>query len=60
MRWRFWRGVVAGTKMLPLMPSRAQANATPWPWLPALAAMTPAARCDSSNWEMRLYAPRIL
>ena len=54
MRWRFWRGVVAGTKMRPLMPSRAQAKATPWPWLPALAAMTPAVRWASSSCEMRL------
>ena len=60
MRSRFCRGVVAGTKMRPWMPSRAHAKATPWPWFPALAAMTPTVRCDSSSCEIRLYAPRIL
>src|SRR5581483_10881598 len=41
-------------------PSSRAAHATAWPWLPALAATTPAARSASPSVEMRLYAPRIL
>src|SRR5665647_256139 len=60
MRSRFWRGVVDGTKMRPLMPSRWHAKATPWPWLPADAQTTPVARSSSVSWAIRLYAPRSL
>src|SRR5581483_7875927 len=41
-------------------PSSRAAHATAWPWLPALAATTPAARSASPSVEIRLYAPRIL
>ena len=37
-------GWCVGTKIRPRMPSRAHANATPCPWLPAEAQTTPAAR----------------
>src|SRR6266568_7263004 len=42
------------------IPSSRAAHATACPWLPALAATTPAARCSWVSAEMRLYAPRIL
>src|SRR3954452_25102112 len=41
-------------------PTSRAAHATAWPWLPALAATTPAARCSAVSAEMRLYAPRTL
>src|SRR3954447_13997528 len=41
-------------------PTSRAAHATACPWLPALAATTPAARCSALSDEMRLYAPRIL
>src|SRR2546421_27262 len=40
-------------------PTSRAAHATAWPWLPALAATTPAARCSALSDEMRLDAPRI-
>src|SRR5581483_5785325 len=46
--------IVAGT------PSSEAARATPWAWLPALAATTPAARSAGASRAMRWYAPRIL
>ncbi len=41
-------------------PTSRAAHATAWPWLPALAATTPAARSSALSVEIRLYAPRIL
>jgi hypothetical protein len=32
-------------------PSSRAAQATAWPWLPALAATTPAASCSGSRLE---------
>ena len=43
-----------------VIPSSRAANATAWPWLPALAAITPAARSASSSVASLLTAPRIL
>src|SRR5262245_36856167 len=45
---------VAGT------PASRAAQATAWPWLPALAVTTPALRSTSVSVAIRLYAPRIL
>jgi len=42
------------------MPNSLAARATAWPWLPALAAITPAARSASLRLEILLTAPRIL
>src|SRR4051812_43316332 len=42
------------------MPASRAAHATAWPWFPALAATTPAARCSAERVAMRLTAPRIL
>src|SRR5919197_665476 len=41
-------------------PALRAAHATAWPWLPALAATTPAARCSSTRVEILLAAPRTL
>ena len=41
-------------------PSSPAANATPWAWLPALAATTPRARSASESLAILLYAPRTL
>src|SRR4051812_28532086 len=41
-------------------PSSRAAHATAWPWLPALAATTPAASRSGSRLESLTYAPRIL
>jgi hypothetical protein len=38
----------SGTKIVASEPNRAAANATPWAWLPALAATTPRARAAGS------------
>src|SRR5712691_1200720 len=46
--------IVAGT------PSARAAQATDWPWLPAVAATTPAARSVPLSWWILLTAPRIL
>src|SRR5271156_1894026 len=43
-----------------VQPSRAAANATPWAWLPALAATTPRARGAWESLAIRWYAPRPL
>ena len=42
------------------MPSSRAATATPWAWLPALAATTPRLRSASSSDESRVKAPRSL
>src|ERR671932_1263611 len=41
-------------------PSSRAAHATAWPWFPALAATTPAARSASVSVAILLTAPRIL
>src|SRR4051795_6154469 len=41
-------------------PTSRAAHATAWPWLPALAATTPAARCSSLSAATRGTAPRTL
>src|SRR5580704_14623174 len=41
-------------------PSRPAAYATPWAWLPALAATTPRARSASDSRLILTYAPRTL
>ena len=46
-------GAPSGMTTVALVPSRAAANATPWPWLPALAAMTPRSRSASGSRAMR-------
>src|SRR5690349_17298568 len=43
-----------------VMPSIWAASATPWAWLPAEAATTPAARSSAESRDIRRYAPRIL
>ena len=42
------------------MPSSRAAQATACPWLPALAAITPASRCAGESSDSLLTAPRIL
>src|SRR5581483_8030970 len=42
------------------IPSSRAAHASAWPWLPALAAITPAARSASPSPVSLLTAPRIL
>src|SRR5215467_13958215 len=41
-------------------PASRAAHATAWPWLPALAATTPAARSSSPSNAILLTAPRTL
>src|SRR5436305_4115624 len=47
-------------KTVAAMPSSRAANATAWPWFPALAASTPPARSASPSSDILLNAPRIL
>ena len=47
-------------KIVAGMPASRAAQATACPWLPALAATTPAARSASPSVAIVLYAPRIL
>ena len=42
------------------MPASRAAQATAWPWLPALAATTPATRSAGESVAIVLTAPRIL
>src|SRR5215203_1649916 len=42
------------------IPACLAAQATAWPWLPALAATTPGARSSSESVAIRLVAPRTL
>ena len=42
-------GAPAGMTTVAAQPSRPAANATPWAWLPALAATTPRARSASES-----------
>jgi hypothetical protein len=53
-------GVSSGMKMVASTPISRAAQATACPWLPALAATTPAARSASLSVAMRFTAPRIL
>jgi hypothetical protein len=53
-------GVVSGITMTARMPRCRAEKATPWAWLPALAATTPRARSCMVMCAMRLCAPRIL
>src|ERR671939_136473 len=47
-------------KTVAAIPASRAAHATAWPWFPALAATTPAARSASDSVEILLTAPRIL
>ena len=47
-------------KIVALTPASRAAQATAWPWLPALAATTPARRSASESVAILLTAPRIL
>ncbi len=53
-------GAPTGMKTVERTPSRVEARATPWAWLPALAATTPAARSSGESPAIRTYAPRSL
>ena len=53
-------GAPSGMKTVARVPSRPAASATPWAWLPALAATTPRARSSSESRAIRAYAPRTL
>src|SRR5919202_4850406 len=56
----FASGAWLGMTMVAATPARAAATATPWPWLPADAAMTPRSRALAGRVRMRFNAPRIL
>src|SRR2546423_1387954 len=47
-------------KMVAAMPAWCAAQATAWPWFPALAVTTPAARSTAESVAIVLTAPRIL
>src|SRR5919201_2485923 len=47
-------------KIVALIPASRAAHATAWPWLPALAATTPARFSSSESLEILLTAPRTL
>src|SRR6266540_3702451 len=47
-------------KIVARTPASRAAQATAWPWLPALAATTPAARSSSASVAILLTAPRTL
>ena len=49
----FGIGAPTGMKTVDLIPSSPAARATPWAWLPALAATTPAARSSSESRDIR-------
>ncbi len=53
-------GAASGMKTVERTPSSEAASATPWAWLPALAATTPPARCTGERPAIRTYAPRSL
>ncbi len=53
-------GASSGMKIVAGMPSSRAAQATAWPWLPAQAATTPAARSAAVSVASRFMAPRIL
>ena len=47
-------------KTVAVIPASRAAHATAWPWLPALAATTPARRSSGVSEWIVLTAPRIL
>jgi hypothetical protein len=47
--WTLGSGALSGMITVAAQPSRLAANATPWAWLPALAATTPRARSASES-----------
>ncbi len=47
-------------KIVALTPASRAAHATAWPWLPALAATTPARFSSSESVLILLTAPRTL
>ena len=47
-------------KIVAAIPASRAAHATACPWLPALAATTPAERSSGESDAIVLYAPRIL
>ena len=47
-------------KIVAAIPASRAAQATAWPWLPALAATTPAARSAAVSEAIVFTAPRIL
>src|SRR5688572_7308909 len=53
-------GASCGTKIVAGTPALRAAQATAWPWLPALAATTPRPRSSSVSTATRLTAPRTL
>ena len=53
-------GASSGMKIVAAIPASRAAQATAWPWLPALAATTPARRSPAESVAIVLYAPRIL
>ena len=54
------RGAVVGMSTVTGMPRRIAWCATPWAWLPAETATTPARRCAGVRARSRLAAPRSL
>ena len=56
----FGSAAPTGMNTVAAVPSRLAASATPWAWLPALAATTPRARSASVMRAIRTYAPRTL
>ncbi len=46
-------GAPSGMNTVALMPSICAASATPWAWLPAEAATTPAARSSGDSRDIR-------
>ena len=53
-------GVFCGITIRAFKPSCFADNATPCAWLPAEAAITPAAFCSADRLEIMAYAPRSL
>ena len=53
-------GASSGMKTVARTPASRAASATAWPWFPALAVTTPAARSASVSVASGLNAPRIL
>ena len=63
VRWiavSFASGTPCGSTTQAGTPTSCAAKATPWPWLPADAVTTPAARDAGSSWRIAFSAPRIL
>ncbi len=56
----FGSAALTGMNTVALVSSSWAASATPWAWLPALAATTPAARSSAVSRAILVYAPRIL